>query len=179
MRNNPAGHASDWAEGFRAVHDRACARYQTGERKPDALFNADDSDFMRAVGCSAQELFDFIDDGHRYGEPGFESVLLITAVRRDFFLRVQNGVPSGRIVSMETLPAKDAELGGIPWLPRIIAKARAKLKGEMPPDLMYGCGGDRRFLREVNIHPADFLRVVWEAGDDEGQILDFVNRVRT
>ena len=68
-----------------------------------------------------------------------------------------------------------ATLGGYAWLPRIIAKARAKLRGEMPPDLMYSCGGDRRFLKSIGADPADFLQQVWEAGDDDQNILDYVN----
>ena len=35
-------------------------------------------------------------------------------------------------------------IDGIAWLPRILVKARLKLRGEMPADLMYGCGGDRQ-----------------------------------
>ena len=58
-------------------------------------------------------------------------------------------LPTGHTVDMEQLPAKAAQVDGIAWLPRIIAKARAKLRGEMPPDLMYDCGGDRDFLERA------------------------------
>ena len=44
----------------------------------------------------------------------------------------------------------------------------------MPPDLMYGCAGDRGFLRERGLHAADFLRVVWAAEGDEGKVLAYV-----
>jgi hypothetical protein len=39
---------------------------------------------------------------------------------------------------------------------------------------MYCCGGDRRFFKAHDIHPAEFLRVVWayEARDD--RIVDWV-----
>ena len=67
-------------------------------------------------------------------------------------------------------------MDGIAWLPRLIVKARAKLRGEMPPELMYGCGGDRPFLRGVNIHLADFLRVVWAAGEDDRRVVEHVKR---
>ena len=56
-------------------------------------------------------------------------------------------------------------------MPRIIAKARAKLKGELPPDFMYSCGTDRPFLRKVGIAPEDFLKTVWGAGPNEEAIL--------
>jgi hypothetical protein len=35
-------------------------------------------------------------------------------------------------------PAKSAKVEGIAWLPRLITKARAKLAGSLPADLMYG-----------------------------------------
>ena len=74
----------------------------------------------------------------------------------------------------DELPARDAELDGIPWLPRILQKARNKLRGENCPGIMFGCGGDRRFLSQHDLHPADFLRVVWSAGDRDERVLHFV-----
>ena len=54
------------------------------------------------------------------------------------------------------------------YLPRILAKARAKLRGELDPDIMFCCGGDRNFLKKHGaIPPADFLRHVWAAGDND------------
>ncbi|MDQ2659303.1 MAG: DUF5069 domain-containing protein, partial [Verrucomicrobiota bacterium] len=99
---------------------------------------------------------------------------LITAARRDYFLIVQNGEWSEREIKVENLPAKDAEFGGIPWLPRAIAKAQARLKGELPDEIMYCCGGDRRFFRAHDVHPADFLREVWAAKGNEEKILAYL-----
>lgn len=109
-------------------------------------------------------------------EPSWETVLLITAVRRHYFLNVQKGRVSTRVWRRALVPGKRAQLGGISWLPRIIAKARAKLRGQMPVDLLYCCGGDRPFLRRVGIHPADFLLLVWEAGDNDHRIVDEIRR---
>ena len=67
----------------------------------------------------------------------------------------------------------DAELGGYLWLPRIIAKAKAKLRGELPPEVMYNCGGDRHFLKTIGLEASAFLKVVRDAKDDN-QILDYV-----
>ena len=40
---------------------------------------------------------------------------------------------------------------------------------------MYGCGGDRKFLRDHgNIDPADFLRHVWASGGDDQHMIDYV-----
>ena len=166
----------DWPEQFRHCYDKAVAAYRKGNRQANTYFTAAAAEFLTGIGCTAQELYDFAEDWCNGEEPTFATVLLITAVRRDFFLVVQRGAPSRRTISMSDLPAKDAAVAGFAWLPRIIAKARAKLRGEMPPDLMYGCGGDRAFLAKVNIHPADFLREVWAAHDDDRKIIDYVKR---
>lgn len=166
----------EWPTHFREVYNRAVEAYKSGIRKPQALFPDDDRKFLSSIGCSPQELFDFVEDFVRGGEPAFETVLLVTAARRDYFLVMQKGKTTGQHIDMGKLPPKDAELGGVKWLPRIIEKARAKLRGEMPDELMYGCGGDRPFLKSVNVEPADFLRVVWAAGDDNQKIVDYVRR---
>ena len=168
----------DWPIEFRKVYDAGTRRYQGGERVPQKLFSKQELEFLVSIGCSAQELFDFIDDLARYGEPAYETVLLTTGVRRDYFRLVQNGVPSNKQIDMDKLPAKKDKVDGIEWLPRLIEKARAKMRGEMPPDLMYGCGGDRPFLREMNVELAEFLRMVWLCGDDNRRIVDYVKQRR-
>ena len=168
----------DWPKRLRQIFERAAESYEGGNHKPETLFRAEEAQFLQSIGCSTQELFDFVEDFCRGGEPEFETVLLITAVRRDYLLAVQSGQPSGKTQPMDCFPPKDAELAGIRWLPRLIAKARAKLRGELPPELMYGCGGDRPFLRGVNVEPSDFLRVVWAAGEDTQRIVDYVLKSR-
>ena len=82
-------------------------------------------------------------------------------------------------ITAADLPTFGDELGGMAYLPRILRKARAKLRGELDPDIMFCCGGDRKFLREHGgIHPADFLRQVWAAGDNDMKIVEFVRRPR-
>ena len=166
----------DWSDQFRRVFDRAAAACRSGQRDPAKMFSPEEVQQLAALGCSAQEMFDFADDSVRYGEPSCETALLITAVRRAYFLEEMNRRPSGRTITMDSLPAKDAELGGLRWLPRLMAKARAKLRGEMPVELMFGCSGDRKFLHEVGWHPADFLRLVWTTGGDARQILEQLRR---
>jgi len=41
-------------------------------------------------------------------------------------------------MELNEFPAKTDEVEGIAWLPRLITKARAKLAGNLPADLMYG-----------------------------------------
>lgn len=166
----------DWPGRFQQCYDRAVSLYQKGNHQPAGYFDPPDRAFLASIGCAAQEVYDFAEDWCRGREPSFATVLLITAVRRDYFLTVQKGAPSRLVISTKDLPAREAELAGFAWLPRIIPKARAKLRGEMPPDLMYCCGGDRGFLRRVNVHPADFLRAVWAAGDDDDKIAEHVKQ---
>ncbi len=169
-------HDYDWVDVFQKCYDKAVAAYGKGNRQASTYFNAEEQAFLASIGCTPQELYDFAEDWCGAKEPSFGTALLIAAARRDFFLVVQQGKPSQRRITMADLPPKDAEVAGFRWLPRLIAKAHAKLRGEMPPELMYGCGGDRAFLQKVNIHPADFLRVVWSARDDDQKIIDYVKK---
>ena len=130
------------------------------------------SAFLATIGCSTQELFDFVDDSLDYDDVDFETVLAVTAIRREYFLEVMHGRPTGRIVEMSELPAKSAEVDGIAWLPRLIVKARTKLRGEMNPDLMYGCAGDRPFLRKHHMTLPGFLQLVRDQGDNDRAIID-------
>ena len=163
----------EWAVTFRHVYDRAVIRYRSGVRDPDAMFPEEDTAFLASIGCSPQELYDFVEDWCGGGVPPFETVVKITAIRRDYFLTEQQGRPSSR-AEYSSFPSMDAELGGYRWLPRIIAKARAKLRGALPPDLMYSCGGDRQFLSATGLKAPEFLEVVRDAGDDDQKILTYV-----
>ena len=167
---------NDWQQQFRQVYERGVAAWRAGKKAPGTMFTSQDVAFLKTIGCTTQELFDFVDDAQRYGEPDFDTALAVAALRRDYFLNVMKGQSTGRIASMNSLPAKTAEVDGIAWLPRIIVKARLKLRGEMPDDLMYGCGGDRSFLRSIHMDQPGFLKLVWENGDDDRRIIDAVKR---
>ena len=164
-----------WATEFCGLFQRCVQRHQAGETSFTNWFGDADRSFLGSIGYTEQEFFDFVDDHCRYGgDPSMETALLVAAVRRDYFTVVQHGKRSGKIVAPSELPPKPAAMDGIPWLPRVIVKARAKLRGEMDPDTMFGCGGDRQFFSTHDIHPADFLRVVWAADDDDQRILNYV-----
>ena len=165
---------NDWQAEFKRAYDDGVTAWKEGRKTPDTMFDKQDEAFLASMGCTTQELFDFVDDGQRYGEPDFGTTLAVAAIRRDYFLNVMRGKPTGRTISMNDLPAKTAEVDGIAWLPRLIEKARVKLRGEMPADLMYGCAGDRPFLREMNMDLPGFLQLVWECGNDDRRIIDTV-----
>ena len=169
-------HNQDWEDMFRQLFDRAVTTYEAGTRELDLLFSREDSDFLASIGATPQEIYDFVEDWSDDGEPTPDVIRQITGVRREYFLSEQNGKHSSRIVASASLPSPQAFLGEHRWLPRIIEKARAKLRGELPPDIMYGCGMDRPFLRRINIHLSEFLRVVWKAGDNREEILEYVNK---
>ncbi|KAF0179463.1 MAG: hypothetical protein FD161_1303 [Limisphaerales bacterium] len=167
----------EWQREFRGVWDRAEKAWHAGRKTPGTMFSAADASFLTSLGCTAQELFDFVDDAQRYnGDPDYETTLAVTALRRDYFLNVLGGKSTGRTATMASLPAKSAEVDGIAWLPRLIVKARLKLRGEMPADLMYGCAGDRPFLRRMNLTLPQFLELVRDCGNDDRRIVNAVKQ---
>jgi hypothetical protein len=165
----------DFPARFRELYDSAVALYAQGKRGADTFLNPDQSAWLRSNGISPQHLYDYAEDEQGYGgEPGFAHALAIELVRRDYFLSVQHGRPSTNVLNEATLPAKTDSIRGVEWLPRIIPKARAKLRGELPPSLMYCCGGDRRFFKAHDILPAEFLSLVWRNESNDAAIIDWV-----
>lgn len=165
-----------WNDTFLTLFDRCLEKYRSGNSDYQSYYHEEDLGFLAAIGYQPREFFDFVEDFADEGVPTPTTALLVAAARRDYFLAVQNGEPStAPKVMRDAIPAKDSELDGIRYLPRIIAKAEAKLRGELDPDLMFSCGGDRGFLRNNgNIHPADFLRRVWAADGDDQKVLEWV-----
>ena len=168
-----------WYHELKQLFVQSLERYRVGERNPARYYTAEQEAYLASIGMTPQELYDFAEDHTKYdGDPDFETVLLISTVRRDYLLTAQHGQLSDYKISTDELPTKDTKLGGIPWLPRLIKKAEAKLRGEMPPDIMYGCAGDRRFAQEHGIHLADFLRHVWAAAGDDQKVLKYIQDVK-
>ena len=164
----------DWSEEFRTLFEYKITAYKDGTRNAEAMFSKDEEHFLRSIGATSQEIFDFVEDWCDDGAPDPETALAITRIRRDYFSLEQQGQFPEKPISESEFPPRSAALAGLEWFPRIIEKARAKLRGELPPDLMYSCGGDRRFLQKVNIDPVEFLRTVWEAGDNVDHIVKSV-----
>jgi hypothetical protein len=167
-----------WDAQFRAVYDRALASFRAGRCSVATLCDPADTAFLRESGCTVQELYDFIEDAEDCGEPDFGTVLEVQRLRRAWFLGPMRGQWTGTVVPMSDLPSKTDAVDGIAWLPRLIVKARLKLRGEMPPDLMYGCGGDRPFLRRMGMTLPGFLELVRDRGDDDRAIVEAVKAFR-
>ena len=135
---SPEPMTDDWQSVFQKTWDRGIAAWKVGRKSATTMFDPKDVAFLASIGCTAQELFDFVDEFLGYGDFDFETVLAVTAIRREYFLNVMHGKPTVRVAPMSEIPAKSGAVDGIAWLPRLIAKARIKLRGEMNPDLMYG-----------------------------------------
>ncbi len=163
-----------WTTRLRTIYDNAVSMYRQGRRNDETYFSPEDNRFLASIGLKPINVYDYVEDFVSRGEPDWETYLLIVAVRRDYFIFEQKRAASTNEIRPDELPAKRAKLNGISWLPRIIRKARCFLEGDLCHDIMYGCGGDRHFLREHMLHPADFLREVWAAKGDDQKILRFV-----
>jgi hypothetical protein len=164
-----------WNDHFLDLFDRCVARYRHGDRDFKGYYDPQDQKLLAAIGHRPREFFDFVEDWCDEGAPSPSDALLVAAVRRDYFRFVMKGRTMEPTVTRDNIPTFGDALDGIHYLPRILAKARAKLRGELDPDLMYGCGGDRRFLRDHGrVHPADFLRHVWAAGDEDHKVVGWL-----
>ncbi len=161
-------------ETFRQLYDHAVARYQAGAASAAELYDEDQLAWLTANGIGAQAMFDYAEDDLSGGLPGFGHALAIESVRRDYFLNVQKGAASTVVADPETWPGKAEAIDGIVWLPRILPKARAKLRGELPASMMYCCGGDRNFFRTHDIYPAEFLNLIWRHFDDDAAIINWM-----
>lgn len=64
---------------------------------------------------------------------------------------------------------RDVVIGGIPWLARMIDKARAKADGTIE-DYIYPCPIDKNLLSKLNMSSEEFSKIVAENPTDEGVI---------
>ena len=168
----------DYQTTLKKIWQDAVEKYEAGNREPDSYFDDATLAELASVGLNTMDIYDFAEDFVTRDEPDFETFLMISEARRDYFLTVQGAKPSEKTLDPETLPAKTDEVNGIVWLPRIMPKAIAKLRGELPADTMYCCGGDRRFFKDNQIHPAEFLRAAWAYEDDTDKLVAWVEARR-
>lgn len=166
----------NYQDTFKRLFEKAVSQYQDGNRNKDTYFTGDEQQQIASNGWRVQDFFDYAEDLIQLGEPTYEIAQSIEQVRREYFLHILNGKASSERIASSELPAKSESLDGIKWLPRILPKARGKLLGQLPDEIMYCCGGDRNFLETHDIHPGEFLRVVWANWNDDQGVLDFVKK---
>ena len=97
----------DFTQKFRAIYDQAVGLYDKGLRGADSYFSPDQQAWLAANGLTAQYLYDYAEDQNAGGEPGYDQALGIELIRRDYFLNVQGGKASSRLLDEATLPGKD------------------------------------------------------------------------
>jgi len=159
---------------LKEIHRKAAAEYQSGCRDAGSLALREDAEFLSSLGVSSQVLLDYAEDFVRYGEPDGAIFVRLAEVRRDYFRGPQKGVAAVRIVQETELPRKADEWEGVAWLPRITKKARCFLEGTLCKEVMYGCSGDRAFLRKFLLTLPGFLEKVRDAGADPAKLFDYV-----
>lgn len=164
----------NWETTFLDLFNRCLERYKSGDRDVDGYYSDGDLAFLKSIGYKPVEFYDYVEDIGDGAEISPATAVMIAAVRRDYLDTILDGKLSDHEIKPGELTPKDGELGGIRWLPRIIEKAQGKLRGELDPDIMYCCGGDRAFLSKHDIHPADFLRAVWASDGDRDYVLNYV-----
>lgn len=167
----------EWNDRFMMLFREAVERYLLNSRTPiDRFFLPEESDFLASIGYKPAEMHAVIQDYAMLGEPSPSAALLIASTRRSFFLTAQRGISGNAApVTAKDLPAETEEFQEIAYLPRIIRKAEAKLFGTLDTGIMYPDARDRQFLRENgNIHPNDFLQLVWSTRCDRQKIITAV-----
>lgn len=164
----------DYQKKLNKIWEKAVTLYKNKKRGANTYFTKTEQAFLDSIGATSQEIYDFAEDYVHDGEPDFTTMAMIHDVRRSYFLEKQKGKHSSHELVQDNLPPKEKKIRGIVWLPRIIEKAKSKLRGELDPDTMYDCGGDRRFFKANDVHPAEFLRVVWKYDNNKKAIINWV-----
>jgi hypothetical protein len=157
-------------------HDQASASYKAGCRKPSQILPEADLETLAMFGITPQFLYDAVDDLARYGEPSKDVFVELAQMRADYFQSSLHERPPARIVQESELPPKSAEFQGVAWLPRIIRKGQCCLEGSLCDDIMYGCAGDRSFLKKYNATLPAFLAVVRDSHGDPSQALRYLTK---
>ena len=161
------------ADQFNNLFDKCLAQYKAGNTNFNTYYDEQDLAFLASIGYKVREFFDFIED---YGDaqvPTPQEALLIAQIRQNYLNQEQNGEASTHEISHDDLPVFGEKIQGISYLPRILVKATAKLKGELNPDIMYGCGGDRNFISKNPAYTASsFLQLVWDMNFDGEKVAE-------
>lgn len=168
----------NYQQPLEALWQKGVELYQAGTRGAGNFYSETEAAWLRDNGITTQEIYDFVEDYVNGGEPDFTTFALITDVRRSYFFDQMGGRYTGKTIDPASYPPKTEAAEGIVWLPRIIEKAKAKLRGELDANTMYGCGGDRNFCKTNDIALSDFLRKVAENINDKQAVINWVKSRR-
>ncbi len=154
----------DWKLEFKALCGHVLLELAAGERSPEKVFSDVDREFLSSIGSKPQEIFNACDDLRKDSAPTYAEILQLHAIRRDYFLHIQQG---------KTLPLKteyrsaEATLGNIAGLARVVDMARAKLEGRLMDDLFFPCDLSRAVLKKLGIDCVEFFAIVRSFPTDE------------
>lgn len=151
--------------------EKSVQLHREGNKSPDTHFSIEEKSELSSLGLGVMDVYDYTEDFVSSEDPDYGTFLLINMERVLYFQEVLQQKPATAQLTGDDLPPKTAAVNDIEWLPRILAKARGKLEGTLSDEIMYGCGGDRRFLRSCGIHPVELLRKVSREPDDKQVIL--------
>lgn len=84
--------------------------------------------------------------------------------------------PAAKDLSREDPSAMNATLDGLPWLPRMIDKARAAQAGTLGTYYRYPCPIDDACLALLEIDADTFRTIANQAEDDAGLVVAIVSR---
>ncbi len=171
----------EWNDQFMQVFRDAVERFHASpSRRAEQFFLPNEIAFLESIGYHRNELFAYVQAYAQEGNPSPTMALLIAAARRSFFMIAQRGIHGKmQMLSESQLPREYEVFQDMPYMPRLIRKAEAKLHGNLDPSIMYYCAQDRAFLKKNgNIHPADFLYLVWNARGDRQKIITTILNAR-
>ena len=99
-----------WTRSLGAVYDKAVILYRDGKRNDATYFTDDEKSFLASVGLRPINVYDYAEDFVTFGEPDWETFLLIAAARRDYFLFEQKGLanPAPSAISSHRNPFTQA-----------------------------------------------------------------------
>ncbi len=173
----------EWNDRFMALFREAVERYLLSPHIPaDRFYLPEEQQFLGTIGYQPAEMHGYVVEYAEKGAPSPSTALLIAAVRRSYFLNSMRGISgNAKPITAADLPAETEEFQEIPYLPRIIRKAEAKLYGTLAADIMYGDEKDREFLRtHGDFHLADFLQLAASVRSDRQRLVSAVlNAMRT
>ena len=153
---------------------KAVELYTQGFREADSIFSEHETRFLDSIGITPQEVYDFAEDFVNSGEPDFATFAMIHDIRKAYYHEIQRASRKSERWDISSYPNPVETTEGISYLPRIAKKAWSKLTGELNNDIMYSCANDRAFLKQHDIHPAEFLRKTWETDGDPLRLANWI-----
>ena len=121
----------EWNNKFMTLLYNAVERYHERPNTPvESFFLPEEAQFLIEIGYTPAEMHAYVQEYATCGDPSPSTILLIAATRRSFFVTSQRGISgNAKPLTEEDLPDENDDYQGIPYLPRMIRKAEAKLHG--------------------------------------------------